>query len=278
MRLIARDAAVGVRPISPLRGEILKQQFSKRLSVVADDAPLTVCAQRILRVQQICERFEVISSSLLKLLIEFRCPVSTIHLIGVIEHGIWESHALIGKSSVEAFEISRHRPTVEVVNDKTFASRSSPLHLLLRAPYAMVILLIENQFASSILLTHERPSERPSCASSHIHFHAELLAPRLNISQHAHPLRREISYLISLIIHHAIDRSYLHTANAGLGILCHAVVYASRVDSTSVPPPSCVGFSLTSSLRPLLSRGLCRRTERKRNQSECTHNSAIHKS
>ena len=219
MRLVPRDAAVTMRPIRPLRGEVLQEKFAERLTVIAHNATVGISAERVLLVQYISEGTQVISPPLLKLVVQARRPVRPIHLIGIIEHRLGERHILIGKRPVEALQVMLHGIAVEVIYHQPLASRRCTLHLLLRLPHERILMLVKDNLLCRILLRHQRTTKRPPRARRHVGFNPQCRSPLFHILQHTHPTGRKIRNVVSFIPLHPIDGRNLHAPNAHLGKL-----------------------------------------------------------
>src|SRR5574344_2476868 len=168
-------------PICPLRGEVLKEEFSQCLTIITDDSLVRICTKAILLIQNVGEGLKVISTSLLELLIEFRSPVCTIHLIGIIEESVWEWHILPCKSIIKMSKIARNCISVKMIYHETFSTRSSSFHLLTCSAKCGILLFIKHNSACSIFLADPRTTERPSCSCGHTCLYPQLPSTSLHI-------------------------------------------------------------------------------------------------
>ena len=73
--------------------------------------------------------FEFIATTFLKLLEEGRSPGGFAHLVAVIKESTWIERACAFEGCLDMFEVVGHSTLVEVVDDQSFATRGSTLHL-----------------------------------------------------------------------------------------------------------------------------------------------------
>ena len=181
MRLIARDASMTMCPIRPLSSEVFQKQFTKGFTVVTNNATIRISSKRVFLIHYIGERTKIVATTLLKLFIQLGCPVSTIHFIGIIKHGMREGHLLMGKGCVKTLKVTSYSIAVEVINHKPFATRSSTFHFLLRKFHGGILIGIKYNLLRSILFLHQRSAEWPTRTGCHIGLNTQFCASFLHI-------------------------------------------------------------------------------------------------
>ena len=132
MRLVARLYAMSMRPLRPLRGEVLQQHIAQCLTIVNKHL------RRILAnvEQQLWQMvLQFIPSALLELNEDGGCPIGPIDLVAIVEKGIRIRHLIISKRLFESLQIVSHCLCIKMVDCPSFSTRSSSFHQLLGASH-----------------------------------------------------------------------------------------------------------------------------------------------
>ena len=136
MSLISGFSPVPMRPLRPLTGEILLQQFTESFTIIGDDTPGLVrtlpCRQKLRQVF-----FQFITATRQKLIKKSFRPVRPVNLIGVVKEimGISCSTTcrileLSVKSAFKASEIVFHGTGREMIHHIPLTAGCRTLHLL----------------------------------------------------------------------------------------------------------------------------------------------------
>ena len=240
MGLVSGFHTMTMRPFHPLQGKILIEQVAECLTIVCQCLIAIIFLTKQFR-QVIFQSVTAPSGKLLK-----QCgrPVGTIHLITVVEHRGGEWCATLFEGTVKLVKITPHRLSVEMVYHESLATGCSTFHRLIGTSYHDTA-VCKHRLTRSLIRRHLRPAERPSRAAVHIHLYVILCGYSLYSPKHLHPLWRKKWYFTSLIIHHPIQRCYLHGADTRPGIFLKGTPQVTLIQGGAEPPPACAGACLT---------------------------------
>ena len=253
--LSPRDGALPVCPFRPLPGEVLVQQLAQRLTIVADDAARGLIG--IVRTDKLVPMlFQFISATAGELFQERRRPVSTIHLVRVVEEIVRHGRTRLLERFADIVEIAPYGILVVMVHHPSFSTRGSALHLLACLAHleghARVSILAEDGLARRVAVAHRRASEGPPRACAHVDADADILPYVLTEAQHLHPLWGEEGDVVRLIALHAVDGGNLQFAQPSLGIRADVPFQILFVHRTTQPPPAGCRLSRRGNVWPCL--------------------------
>ena len=241
MSLVAHQYTVAVCPVDPLQREVLIEQVGERLTVVGQHLVAIVHVA-----QQLCHVFlQVVAATFFELIEKGWCPVGFIHLVGIVEEGVWPCYARLLESLVKAVQVVAHGIAVEMVDDPSLTAWRCALHLLLGTTdlraidgFPVYYLFREHRLAGSLLQWYQRTAKRPSRTTVHVDLNAVLGGYLFNILQGLHPTGRQKRTLVLLVALDTIEWRDLHGTDACLGIFRQVPFQIFTVHSRAQPPPT----------------------------------------